>query len=552
MIKTLFSLLVSAFALASLNAAPQAVVFDWGNVISFDDRSVVVDFMCRTFGFSKSDFERANVEKRKAMEAGKSDIDFWLQFAKENGIKLPDDWAHIYTSVLKASVGADPKMYELIEELKHNQIRVGLLSNINDRYTKLIRDFGFYDPFDPCLLSCEIGLDKPDPKAYEFLLSKLNIPAEEVVFIDDKLENIEAAKKMGIDAILFESAPQIRRELEKRELLQDTQQQKVERRAAFDIGSGQIKMQISDVDLRTNKIVNVLFTDSAYVGLRENLVKSLDGRLSSDIQNKTVEAISELIKKAALFHPEAYHAVATEALRLAKNADTLVERIEKETGTPVTIVSQEEEGILGFISAVSEANVDLDKVVSWDLGGGSFQITTKCGDYYSVYLGSLGKTPMKNALLKIQGKDVDPMFSPNPISKSQANQAIQFVKDNIKDIPIELRQKLNDPNVVVLGVGINPLWGMEQSTHFDNNRVLKELNCRLNLDDTAIRIKDSIPANRKEASTHVVSNLILAYGVMEALDITHVHYVGTQGANAIGALLSPKYWKNSNELSQKP
>ncbi len=325
---------------------------------------------------------------------------------------------------------------------------------------------------------------------------------------------------------------------------------KIVRRAAFDIGSGQIKMQVSDIDLTTNKIINVLLTDTAYVGLRENLVKSLDGRLSSDIQNKTVEAISELMKKATPFHPEAYHAIATEALRLAKNGDTLVERIKNEMGMSVTIVSQEEEGILGFISAMSEAHVDPYRAVSWDFGGGSFQITTKCGDHYSVYLGRLGKTPMKNALLKIQGKDLDPTSSPNPISKLQATQAIQFVKDNIKDIPIELRQKLKQSDVVVLGVGINPLWGMQKSTHYDINRVLQELNCRLNLDDAAIRINDSITADRKEAFPYVVSNLILAYGVMEALDITQVHYVGTQGANAIGALLSPQYWV-SNEICQK-
>lgn len=385
----------------------------------------------------------------------------------------------------------------------------------------------------------------PQAKAYQLLLEKMDL------FPGDLPENVEAAKKAGIDAILFESVSQIRKESGKRELLQDSQQHKIERRAAFDIGSGQIKMQISDVDLTANKIVNVLLTDAAYVGLRENLVKSLDGRLSSDIQNKTVDAISTLMKKAAPFHPEAYHAVATEALRLAKNADILVERIENETGVSVTIISQEEEGILGFISAVSEAEVDLDKAVSWDLGGGSFQITTKCGDHYSVYQGKLGKTSMKNALLKIQGKEADLTLSPNPISKSQATQAIRFVKDNIKDVPIQLCQKLNNPNVAVLGVGINPLWGMQQSTEFDKNRVFKELDCRLNLDDAAIKIKDSIPADRKEAFTHVVSNLILAYGVMEALDITQVHYVGTQGANAIGALLSPKYWKSSNAMSIK-
>ena len=150
---------------------------------------------------------------------------------------------------------------------------------------------------------------------------------------------------------------------------------------------------------------------------------------------------------------------------------------------------------------------------------------------------------MKNALLKIQGKEIDPMFSPNPISKSQATRAIQFVKDNIKDVPAQLHKKLQHPNTVVLGVGINPLWGMQQSEYFDKNRVLRELNNRLNLDDAAIRAKDSIPADRKEAFPHVVSNLILAYGVMEVLDITQVHYVGTQGANAMGALLSPKYWE---------
>lgn len=161
-----------------------------------------------------------------------------------------------------------------------------------------------------------------------------------------------------------------------------------------------------------------------------------------------------------------------------------------------------------------------------------------------MYLGRLGKIPIKNALLEIQGRDVDPMSSPNPISKSQAIQAIQFIKENIKDVPVELRQKLNCPDIVVLGVGINPLWGMQQSTYFNNNRVLKELDGRLNLDDTEIRIKDSISVDRKEAFPYVVSNLILAYGVMEALGITQVHYVGTQGANAIGALLSPKYWIN--------
>lgn len=224
--KILFSFLMAAF---SLSAVPKAVVFDWGNVIAFDDRSVVVDFMCQSFSFSETEFEQANLEKRKAVAVGKSDIDFWLDFAEKKKCKLSKDWPDLYTAVLKASVGADPQMYALIDELKDKQIRVGLLSNINDRYVKLIRGFGFYDPFHPCLLSCEMGLEKPDQKAYELLLKTIELPAHEIVFIDDKAENVEAARKLGIDAIVFESAGQVRSELKARGLF-DHDSQMIEKR----------------------------------------------------------------------------------------------------------------------------------------------------------------------------------------------------------------------------------------------------------------------------------------------------------------------------------
>lgn len=203
----------------SLMAAPKAVVFDWGNVLAYEDRNVVVKFMCDTLNLSESEFETANLEKRKAVKEGRSDVDFWIEFAHAKAMALPSDWPLSYKEALKASVGADPEMFALIEELKEKKIQTGLLSNINDRYTKLIRDFGFYDPFKPCLLSCEIGLEKPHPEAYSALLEAIQLAPDEIVFIDDKTENVEAAKKMGIDAIVFESPAQIRKELSSRDLL---------------------------------------------------------------------------------------------------------------------------------------------------------------------------------------------------------------------------------------------------------------------------------------------------------------------------------------------
>ena len=56
---------------------------------------------------------------------------------------------------------------------------------------------------------------KPDPKIYEYILEKYDINPAEAVFIDDNADNIEAAKKFGINTILFKGKEDADRELEK-------------------------------------------------------------------------------------------------------------------------------------------------------------------------------------------------------------------------------------------------------------------------------------------------------------------------------------------------
>jgi HAD superfamily hydrolase (TIGR01509 family) len=204
----------------SLFAAPQAVVFDFGGVMTGEPKKeAVVQFLRSTFNLSESEFERVNLEKRESVRAGKSDEEFWLQFAKENDITLPTNWSQAFKTVMKEAIGINTEMYVLVAELRAKQIPVALLSNIDARLAKLIREFGLYEPFNPCLLSCEIGIEKPNLRAYEILLSQLNFPSGDIIFIDDRQENIDAANQVGLDAILFQSAAQLRRELLKRELL---------------------------------------------------------------------------------------------------------------------------------------------------------------------------------------------------------------------------------------------------------------------------------------------------------------------------------------------
>ncbi|WP_276381462.1 HAD family phosphatase [Flavobacterium sp. H4147] len=57
----------------------------------------------------------------------------------------------------------------------------------------------FYNCFEKVYFSFDIGLRKPDPKIYQFLLDKHNLVPENTLFVDDKTENTDSAAKLGIN-----------------------------------------------------------------------------------------------------------------------------------------------------------------------------------------------------------------------------------------------------------------------------------------------------------------------------------------------------------------
>lgn len=203
-----------------LYATPKAIVFDFGGVMTSEwNREAVVRFIRDSLLISDEEFERLNQEKHRTLKEGMTDVEFWTTYAQDRGIALPYKWEESLRSVMKDAIGINSKMYQLVDELKELKIAVALLSNINERHSKLVRDLGLYEPFDPCLLSWEMGVEKPDPEAYEFLLRELRLAAHNVLFIDDRVENIEGAKRVGIDAILFESEEHLRSALIQRKVL---------------------------------------------------------------------------------------------------------------------------------------------------------------------------------------------------------------------------------------------------------------------------------------------------------------------------------------------
>ena len=104
------------------------------------------------------------------------------------------------------------EMFELADLLKNNGCKIALLSN-----TELpVMDFFYeqrYNCFDVQVFSCKEGTVKPQREIFDITVKKLGCQLEQSVFIDDNPEFVKAAEKIGINAILFESACQIRKKL---------------------------------------------------------------------------------------------------------------------------------------------------------------------------------------------------------------------------------------------------------------------------------------------------------------------------------------------------
>lgn len=108
--------------------------------------------------------------------------------------------------LLKKLLEARYGNYELIEgvvdaleELK-KKYRLGIISNaFPSRRTWDLAGLGLTKYFDPIVISFELGIHKPDKGIYEHALTIANIDPSEVMFVDDKVENLESAVEVGMD-----------------------------------------------------------------------------------------------------------------------------------------------------------------------------------------------------------------------------------------------------------------------------------------------------------------------------------------------------------------
>lgn len=104
--------------------------------------------------------------------------------------------------------------YALLKKLRDNGYCLYILSNIGEEsYAYCIQHFPFFEDVKGGVFSYQEKVVKPDPAIYECLLKRYKLLPGECIFFDDEPENVKAACKMGIHAVLFRDAAQAEKDL---------------------------------------------------------------------------------------------------------------------------------------------------------------------------------------------------------------------------------------------------------------------------------------------------------------------------------------------------
>jgi glucose-1-phosphatase len=205
--------------------APRFIYFDLGNVLLSFSHARMCRQMAEAAGVAPEAVQRALFEP----EGGPS-VQWLFERGNMNALAVYEHFCE--------ALGVRPEMDQLfaagcdifdeigesvaiVERLHAAGTRLGIMSNTNPI------DWGFVTSgrfpflnrcFEQFALSYEVRSMKPERAIYQAAVAKASYAAGEVFFTDDKPENVEGALAAGLDAVLFTSPEQLRRELQVRRL----------------------------------------------------------------------------------------------------------------------------------------------------------------------------------------------------------------------------------------------------------------------------------------------------------------------------------------------
>lgn len=308
--------------------------------------------------------------------------------------------------------------------------------------------------------------------------------------------------------------------------------QQYQTRASFDIGSGKTKITVADVD-SNNKIVKIWHESFIIIGLQADFAKN--GFLSEEVEQQLISALNQMKKDVEPFAPKKWSGAATSIFRTAENGQAFLKRIKSATDIDIHVISQNEEAEIGFATVVAASNEASENIIAWDMGSGSFQISSLIDGNIEMYGEEFSYISALETLFKSR-QEAFSNVSPNPITREEAFALINVICGKLKPIPSWLRE--HNKQIGCLGTGIDSIFSHVQiatgNSQFKKQEVLEALLRLCGQSDDQL--------NPFPSPSKVIVFLALVYGIMDHCEMDQATSFSVNG-NCAGILETPRFWE---------
>lgn len=194
-----------------LGFMPEVIVFDLYGVIARVQTAEAKQGLVDLAGVSGERFWEAYWGCRPEYDAGQNAKAYWSAVAGRLDTRFADVSA-LMAADLESWCHVDAEMVAVVHELADQGRKLGLLSNIISDLVPVweARHGDWLGRFASLTYSCEIGVAKPDRRAYEICAQRLGVEPGQALFFDDNEANVVAAREAGMAAELFTSPAQVR------------------------------------------------------------------------------------------------------------------------------------------------------------------------------------------------------------------------------------------------------------------------------------------------------------------------------------------------------
>ncbi|RJF71936.1 HAD family phosphatase [Deinococcus cavernae] len=190
----------------------KALFWDIGGVLLTNgwDREQRADVIAR-YGLDATDFTERHKLAVPELELGRMTLDEYLSqvvFCKPREFSRED-----FRASMEAESQPKEEVLALARELGGRHRMYSLNNEGHDLNEYRIRTFALHDFLLGFFTSCYLGVMKPNPAIYRLGLHLAQVSPAEAVMIDDRIQNVEAARSVGMQAVQYINAAQLRDEL---------------------------------------------------------------------------------------------------------------------------------------------------------------------------------------------------------------------------------------------------------------------------------------------------------------------------------------------------